>query len=76
MIDETSKELSVLKMSEERHNETIKAMYGKIDIKEHVKTLKHLTIAQQQALAQVLEAYPDMYEGAIRTLNIEPVHFE
>ena len=31
-----TKELSVLKMSEDRHNEIIKAMYGKIDIKEHV----------------------------------------
>ena len=63
-------------MSEDRHNEIIKAMYGKIDIKEHVKTIKHLTNEQQKALANVLEAYPDMYEGAIGTLNIEPVHFE
>ena len=35
-IYEFTKELSVLKMSEDRHNEIIKAMYGKIDIKEHV----------------------------------------
>ena len=59
-------------MSEDRHNESIKA----IDIKEHVKTVKHLTKEQRKALANVLEAYPDMYEGAIGTLNIEPVHFE
>ena len=75
-IYEFTKELSELKMSEDRHNEIIKAMYGKIDIKEHVKTIKHLTNEQQKALANVLEAYPDMYEGAIGTPNIEPVHFE
>ena len=75
-IYEMSKESSVLKMLVEQHNKIIKAMYGKIDIKEHVKTLKQITMEQQQALAQVLEAYPDMYEGAIGTLNIEPVHVE
>ena len=63
-------------MSEDRHNEIIKAMYGKIDIKEHVKTIKHLTNEQQKPLANVLEAYPDMYEGAIGTLkpNATPFH--
>ena len=63
-------------MSEDRHNEIIKAMYGKIDINEHIKSLKHLTKEQQAKLASVLEAYPDMYEGAIGTLNIKPVRFE
>ena len=52
-------------MSEDRHNESIKT----IDIEEYVKTVKHLTKEQQIALANVLEAYPDMYEGAIGTLN-------
>ena len=33
-----TKESSILKMSEERHNEIIKAMYGKVDIREHVKS--------------------------------------
>ena len=75
-IYEMTKESSILKMSEERHNEIIKAMYGKVDIREHVKTFKHLTTEQQQQLAKVLEAYPDMYEGSIGTLNIDPVHFE
>ena len=75
-IYEMTKESSLLKMSEERHNEIIKAMYGKVDIHQHVKTFKHLTSEQQQQLAKVLEAYPNMYEGAIGTLNIDPVHFE
>ena len=51
-------------------------MYGKIDINEHVKSLKHLTKEQQAKLTSVLEAYPDMYKGVIGTLNIKPVHFE
>ena len=34
-----TKELSLLKMSEDRHNEIIKAMYGEINIKEHDKTI-------------------------------------
>ena len=32
-------ESSVIKMSEDRHNEIIKAMYSNINIKEHVQTL-------------------------------------
>ena len=75
-IYELTKESSVLKMSEDRHNEIIKAMYGKIDIEEHVKTLQYLSVEQQKQLADVLKAYPDMYEGAIGTLKIDPVHFE
>ena len=75
-IYELTKESSLLKMSEDRHNEIIKAMYGKVNIKDHLKSLKHLTSEQQLQLAKILEAYPDMYEGAIGTLNIEPVHFE
>ena len=51
-------------------------MYGKIDINEHVKSLKHLTKEQQAKLTSVLEAHPDMYKGVIGTLNIKPVHFE
>ena len=31
---------------------------------------------QQKQLADVLKAYPDMYEGAIGTLKIDPVHFK
>ena len=75
-IYEFSKESSILKMSEDRHNEIIKAMYGKINIQEHVRTFKHLTNEQQDQLAAILKAYPDMYEGSIGTLNIDPVHFE
>ena len=73
---EMTKETSLIKMSENRHNEIIQAMYGKINIVEHVKGLKHLSQNEQKLLTQVLEAYPDMYQGAIGTLNIEPVHFE
>ena len=51
-------------------------MYGKVNIREHVSTLKHLTSEQQGQLTSILEAYPDMYEGAIGTLNIPPVNFE
>ena len=36
-IYEFSKESSVLKMSEDRHNEIIKAMYGKIDVNKRIK---------------------------------------
>ena len=75
-IFELTKESSILKMSEDRHNEIIQAMYGKIDITEHVKSLEHLTTQEQEELSQTLEAYPDMYQGAIGTLNIAPVHFE
>ena len=48
-IYEFTKESSELKMSKDRHNEIIKAMYGKINIKEHVKTIKHLTNEQQSS---------------------------
>ena len=75
-IYELSKESTVIQMSEERHNEIIQAMYGKVDIRKHVQTLQHLTSEQQEQLTQVLQAYPHMYEGAIGTLNIAPVHFE
>ena len=75
-IYEMTQESSLLKMSEDRHNEIIKAMYGKIDIKEHVRTFKHLNCEQQTMLTKVLEAYPDMYQGAIGTLHIAPVHFD
>ena len=47
-----------------------------VDIRKHVQTLKYLTKKEQEELATVLEAYPDMYEGTIGTLNIPPVHFE
>ena len=75
-IYELTKESSILKMSEDRHNEIIKAMYGAVDIRKHVQTLNYLTKKEQDQLATVLEAYPDMYEGTIGTLNIPPVHFE
>ena len=75
-IYEFSKESLVLKVSEDRQCKIIKTMYGKIDINEPVKSLKHLTKEQQAKLASVLEAYPDMYEGAIGMLNIKAVHFE
>ena len=39
-------------MSEDRHNEIIKQMYAKIDIDEHVKTLKHLSSEEQVKLAR------------------------
>ena len=51
-------------------------MYGKIDIAQHVQTFYYLNKVEQQQLIDVLKAYPDMYEGAIGTLNIKPVHFE
>ena len=38
-IYEATQEPSILRMSEDRHNEIIKRMYAKIDIDEHVKTL-------------------------------------
>jgi len=75
-IYEMTKDSTIIQMSEERHNEIIKAMYGKVSIKDHVKTLKHLSQPQQEELIKVLKAYPEMYEGAIGTLNIAPVHFE
>ena len=43
-------------MSEDRHNEILKAMYGKVDINKHVKSLKHLTKEQKTKLASVVEA--------------------
>ena len=55
---ELTKESSILKMSEDRHNEIITAMYGNIDIKQHVRTLKHLNDKQQEQLIKVLNAYP------------------
>ena len=73
---ELTKESTIIQMSETRHNEIIQAMYGKVDISQHVQTLKHLDQRQQEKLTSVLKAYPEMYEGAIGTLNIPPVHFE
>ena len=49
-------------------------MYDNVDIHEHNNTFKHLT--SEQKPVKVLEVYTDMFEGAIRTLNIDPVHFE
>ena len=71
-----TKDSTIIQMSEERHNEIIKAMYRKVSIKDHVKTIKHLSQPQQEELIKVLKAYPEMYKGAIGTLNIAPVHFE
>ena len=73
---ELSKESTIIQMSEERHNEIIQAMYGKVNIQEHIRSLKYLSPEQQDKLTQVLQAYPQMYEGTIGTLNIPPVHFE
>ena len=75
-IYQLTTESSIIKMSEDRHNEIVKVMYGNIDITKHVKQLGHLTGQQQDKLIQVLSAYPDMYSRTIGTLNIEPVHFE
>ena len=75
-IYQLATESSVVKMSEDRHNEIIKIMYAEVDINEYVKTLEHLDKNQQTALANVLDAYSEMYRGSIGTLNIKPVHFE
>ena len=50
-IYEATQEPSILRMSEDRHNEIIKQMYAKIDIDEHVKMLKHLSSKEQVKLA-------------------------
>ena len=52
-IYELTKDSTIIQMSEERHNEIIKAMYGKVSIKDHVKTLKHLSQPQQEELIKV-----------------------
>ena len=75
-IYEATQEPSILRMSEDRHNETIKQMCTKVDQDEHIKMLKHLSNDKQFKLACVLSTYLDMYEGTISTLNIPPVHFE
>ena len=46
-IFELTKESSILRMSEDRHNKIIKVMYGKINIREHVQKLDYLTNDQQ-----------------------------
>ena len=56
-------------MSEERHNEMIQAMYGKVDIHEHLCSLKYLSHEEQDKLTQLLQSYPQMYKGTIGTLN-------
>ena len=43
-------------MSETRYNKIIQAMYGKVDISQHVQTLKHLDKEQQDKLTSVLKA--------------------
>ena len=69
-------ESPILKMSEERHNEIIKIMYGKTDIDHYVSKLTNLSTPEQQQLGYILRKYPAMFEGEIGTLNIPPVHFE
>ena len=66
----------LLKMSEDQHNEIIKLMYSKVDIQEYYTKLEYLSETERTALADVLSQYPSMYDGAIGTLNIPPVHFE
>ena len=66
----------ILKISEARHNEIIKIMYGKTNIKEYVAKQSTLNTTEQQQLGYLLSQYPNMFEGEIGTLNIPPVHFE
>ena len=73
---EVHKEPSLLKMSEDRHNEITKIMYADVDIQAHVQSLKHLTPQEQSELVEVLERHSDMFRGMLGTLNIPPVHFE
>ena len=76
MIYHQTMEPTILKMSEERHNEIIKIMYGKTNIPEYVKQHTNLNQEQQQQLGYILNQHPEMFEGEIGTLNIPPVHFE
>ena len=75
-IYEAMQEPLILRMSEDRHNEIIKQMYAKIDIDEHVKTVKHLSSKEQVKLGCVLSMYSDMYKDTVGTLNTPPAHFE
>ena len=63
-------------MSKDRHNEIIKLMYSKVDIRDYCSKLDYLAEDERTALADVLSQYASMYEGAIGTLNIPPVHFD
>ena len=51
-------------------------MYSKVDIQDYCTKLEYLSKLERTALADVLSQYLSMYEGAIGTLNIPPVHFK
>ena len=75
---EMSNDAPILKLSEERHNEIIKAMYKKVDIDEYTSKLAKLTTDQQTSLAKILKQSEQtgMFEGTVGTLNVPPVKIE
>ena len=76
LLYQLSTKSSLLKMSEERHNDIIKMMYADVDIDKHVKSLDYLTEGEQSKLSAILHKYQDMFKGVIGTLKIPPVQFE
>jgi hypothetical protein len=69
-------ETSILREAEERHQEILDADYEALNIDEYVRKQTHLAQHEQNALRDLLEKFPDLFQGGLGMLNIQPVHLD
>jgi len=71
-----TKEPPSLMEAESRQKRILDADYSKVDIKEYVSELDHLSPHEQDLLHKVLSSHEKLFSGGLGTLNIKPVHLE
>jgi hypothetical protein len=66
----------VLKETEERQSRILNADYSKVDIKQYISELTHLTTEEKKALTETLRQFPVLFGGGLGTLKVRPIHLE
>jgi transposase InsO family protein len=66
----------VLKAAEDRHKQILDADYSKVNIRQYVEALSHLSSNEKTQLTHTLENYPTLFGGGLGELKIKPVAFQ
>jgi hypothetical protein len=66
----------VLKTAEDRHKQILDADYSKVNIKQYVEALSHLSSIKKAQLTHTLETYPTLFGGGLGELKLKPVTFQ
>ena len=66
----------ILQSAEHRQMVILDADYTRVDIPQYVHEIPHLTTNEKEQLIQVLNQYPELFQGGLGTCTVRPISLE